>query len=117
MTDTIVAKKLQKVGPEGDVCFLQFASEDGQTAELRFPIEQVDALIGMLCQVQQDYVGRTQPGKKYGLLTTGGAVSYSQQAQQLYIELRVGPMVFPFILPRNVATGLSTEIRKHLPTH
>ena len=119
MTKTIVAKKLLRTGATEDDqrCFFAFEQANGKRGEFQFPIDQLDAALGLLVQVRRQYLERIQPDMSFGLTTQGAKVVYSSQNQTVLIEFHVGTMKFPFCLPREYAVKLIDIIKRALPIH
>src|SRR5215469_13938855 len=119
MTKAIVAKKLLRTGATDDDrrCFFAFEQPNGKRGEFQFPIDQLDAALGLLIQVRRQYLERIRPEMNFGLTTQGAKVAYSSQNQTVLIEFQVGTMEFPFCLPREYAVKLMDIIKSVLPVH
>ena len=119
MMKTIVAEKLLRTGATKDDerCFFAFEQANGKRGEFQFPIEQLDAALGLLVQVRRQHLERIQPEMSFGLTVQGAKVSYSDKNQIVLIEFRVGSMNFPFSLAREGAVQLMQVIKKALPVH
>lgn len=113
----ITAKRILTLTQEEEQCVLSFEDASGSKCEFRFPAEQIDSTIGSLVQVERERVLRTQPGQRYGLRTQRIRTQYSSEANELYLELHVGTMIFPFVLSHGEATGLLAVLSQSLKSN
>ena len=119
MTKAIVAKKLLRtaVTEDDQRCFFGFEQANGKRGEFQFPIDQLDAALGLLIQARRQHLERIRPGMDFGLTAQGAKVAYSHHNETVFIEFHVGTTKFPFCLPRESAVKLMEVIKNALPVH
>ena len=121
MSNIHVAKLLKRVGPteDGQYCRLDFDSEDGSESALVFPIDQLEAFLALLLQVEQrkNEISPDSPGAKTALRADSVSVSLEPKTQTVLFDFHVDKMSFAFTLPREDAVNLVQIVHEKLPTH
>ena len=114
--DTIAARKLSRFGLSADfsTCLVEFENQDGATARLTFPAEQLQEVIGLLLQVKQVHAEKTASDQTRSVLFAE-QIGVLVQPKATLLDFMVGGAPLSFAISPQVTKQLMDILKQRLP--
>ncbi len=121
MPEILAVKELKGAGAteDGINCRLDYVDLNDQPGALVFPLDQLDALVGLLLHVERKRSAESEefPKQTMALLAQNVEVGSSNEDQMIMLDFHVDQRKFAFALSREDAINLVSIISTLIPKH
>ncbi len=113
--DTIAARKLSRFGltPDFSTCLVEFENQDGATARLTFPADQLQEVIGLLLQVKQVHAEKTANDQTRSVLLAE-QIGVLVQPEATLLDFVVGGAPLSFAITPELTKQLLEILKQRL---